>query len=109
MSKGQTMTTQSNNKPVKTLRDGTLKASIWLNEYEERIFYTVSFARSYKKSDGTFADAHTYTNADLLRLARLSERAHEAIREMSLIDRQIDQMRDEITDAPRNPDMAGAS
>ena len=67
---------QSKNKPLKTLRDGALKASIWLNEHEDRCFYAVTFSRSYKKADGTFADAQSYAGAELLKLSKLAENAY---------------------------------
>ena len=100
---------QTKNKPVKTLRDGGLKASIWLNEYEDRVFYTVTFARSYKKPDNSFADAHNYTSTDLLRLAKLAERAHEAIREMSAIEGWMAKSADTAAENAYAADAAGGA
>ena len=42
------MTTQSNNSlngPIETLRDGSLKATIWSNIGEKGTFYTVDFSQ----------------------------------------------------------------
>lgn len=97
--------TKANNKPIRTFRDGALKASIWLNEHEERVFYTVSFSRSFKKENGEYSDAYSYSGADLLRLAQLAERAHAEILSMSALDREIDLMRDDI----RQVEPAGAA
>jgi len=78
--------TTTNNKPVLTISDGALKASIWRNEAEKGAFYSVTFARRYKRADGNFADTHSYSGAELLRLAKLAERAYEnahALREQA--------------------------
>lgn len=78
--------TTGNNKPVLTLSDGALKAAIWRNESENGAFYAVTFSRRYKKSEGEFADAYSFSGSELLRLSKLAERAYEqaqALREQA--------------------------
>jgi len=41
------MTNSTKQPPVKTLRDGTIKAAIWRNESENGPFFAVTFARTY--------------------------------------------------------------
>lgn len=82
--------TTTNNKPAQrpamTVTDGALKAAIWRNESENGAFYSVTFSRSYKNSDGGYADAHSYSGSELLRLSKLADRAYEhaqALREQA--------------------------
>ncbi len=42
----------SNNKPEVTLRDGSIKATIWKNEGENGVFFSVEFARTYSDDSG---------------------------------------------------------
>lgn len=67
---------QSQNKPVKTLRDGALKATIWKNESENGAFYSVTLARTYKRGDGSYGDSSSFTGADLLKITQLANRAY---------------------------------
>ncbi|MEZ5896967.1 MAG: hypothetical protein R3C51_11275 [Parvularculaceae bacterium] len=68
--------TNTNNKPVKTLRDGALKASIWKNESESGAFYSVTIARIYKRKDGSYADSNSFSGTDLLKITQLASRAY---------------------------------
>ena len=74
------MKTQFNNKPIKTLRDGSLKAVIWENQREGKIYRTVDLNRTYKdKSDSQLKDISNYTGSELLRIARLANQAYDAL------------------------------
>ncbi len=70
------MINQSNNKPVHTIRDGALKASIWRNGKEGSLFYSVTISRTYKREDGSYADANSFTGTDLLKITQLASRAY---------------------------------
>lgn len=75
------MTTAKNKnsaqKPAITLRDGAIKAAIWRNEKEDGAFYSVTFSRTYKNGEGKYADANSFSGAELLRLAQLATKAYE--------------------------------
>ena len=58
-----------------------MKASIWKNEGTNGAFYSVTFTNAYKKDDG-YHDTDSYQNTDCLRLARLAEKAYDAINEL---------------------------
>ena len=81
------MTKVANNRPVKTLRDGAIKASIWKNEGEKGAFFNVTFARTYKDEQGNLHDTESFSGAQLLRLARLAEQAYSATGELSKAER----------------------
>lgn len=82
------MTQMNTNKPVHTLRDGALKANIWRNESKNGTpYYSVSLSRSYKRSDGTYADSTSFSGLDLLKISRLAEQAASHIPVIRDIDR----------------------
>jgi hypothetical protein len=72
-----TTSTETKQRPVETIRDGAIKASIWKNESENGAFHGVTFARTYKDSKGELQDTNSYSGAQLLRLARLAQKAYD--------------------------------
>lgn len=64
------------NRPAETLREGTLKATIWRNESESGPFHTVSLARTYKDGEGELRDSASFRAKDMLPLAELTRQAH---------------------------------
>ena len=71
------MSTKETNKPALTVTDGALRAAIWRNKSERGDFYSVTFSRRYKRSEGEYANATSFSGAELLRLARLAEIAYQ--------------------------------
>ena len=71
------MSTETN-KPVKTLRDGNIKAIIWRNESDKGPFYNVQFLRSYKAGDGDWREANSFSNGEILKVAKLADKAYDA-------------------------------
>jgi len=72
------MTTQAN-QPVDTIRDASLKATIWKNKTEKGIFYSVNLTRSYKGEDGNWNETDSFSGSELLRIARLADIAYSEI------------------------------
>ena len=70
------------NPPIERLRLGLINASIWERETENGLFYSVSFERRYKDSDGNWQSTHSYNADDLLTLAKLADQAHSRIAEL---------------------------
>ena len=65
--------------PVHRLNDGLISASIWQQQSEDgSTRYNVTFARAYLKDD-EWQTAYSYSQTELLRLARLSEAAYDWI------------------------------
>ena len=65
--------------PIRKLKDGLITATIWKNEIETGKFrYSVTFARAYLK-DEQWHEAYSFSGAELLKLARLSKSAYDAI------------------------------
>ena len=74
------------NQPLQTLRDGTLKATIWRNATEKGFHYSVQLNRIYEDKEGTLQNTDRFSGSELLRIARLAQIAYDEI----LIHRQED-------------------
>ncbi|MDH7501627.1 MAG: hypothetical protein QHJ82_02790 [Verrucomicrobiota bacterium] len=72
-----------NNKPVHSVRIGTVKAAIWENRSGDATWYNVTVSRSYKDGD-QWKNAETFGRDDLLALAKVVDLAHTWI-----CDRQV--------------------
>jgi len=66
-------------RPVHTIRYGTVRAAIWKREVDlgnnSRPMYSVTFSRLYKNGD-TWKDSGSFGPDDLLTLAKLANDAH---------------------------------
>jgi hypothetical protein len=73
----------SSNKPALTLRDGAIKATIWANDKQDGgTRYSVELSRSYTDSEGKWHATNSFSNGELLRVARLAGKAYDAIGEL---------------------------
>lgn len=71
---------QNANKPVATLRDGAIKATIWGNLSDNgRVRYSIDISRSYTDDQGAWHDTHYFGRNELLRVARLAGKAFDEI------------------------------
>lgn len=86
--KNQRNETPSNNAPVATRRIGSVRGSIWAREGNHGPIYSVSFDRSYIKSDKTWGHSHNFDRDDLLVLAKVSDWCHTWIVRRIEEDRQ---------------------
>lgn len=73
------MNTQTTNKPVQTLRDGSLSATIWKNPTDKGFRYSVNLSRVYTDEQGTLRDSDRFTGSELLRIARLAQTAYDKV------------------------------
>ena len=65
--------------PVKSLRLGRVKAAVWQNESDNKKFFNVTFARTYRDEAGNFHDTDSFGRDDLPLLAKLADQAHTFI------------------------------
>ncbi|MCG8604367.1 hypothetical protein MJD09_05125 [bacterium] len=72
------MTTDTN-KPADTLRDGSVRATIWPNQTEKGTFHSVTLDRTYTDADGNVKNTHSFSGADLLKVSRLAEQAYDRV------------------------------
>jgi hypothetical protein len=83
-------TTTPTNRPIATLRDGSLKASVWGNPGESGVRYNVDLVRSYTDEQGAWRDTRSLSGGELLRAARLLERAYERVLDLRAADKPAD-------------------
>jgi hypothetical protein len=73
------------NRPVHTIRYGTIQATIWRNIVDNgnasRPMYSVTFSRSYKEGE-RWKDSASFGADDLLTLAKAANDAHTHIHEL---------------------------
>lgn len=67
------------NRPVETLRDGNLKATVWENTRDEKLMHSVQFRRSYRDQEGQYRDTDSFSGNDLLRLSRLADQSYDVL------------------------------
>lgn len=84
------MSKQTKQRPVETLRDGAIKAAIWKNESENGAFFAVTFARTYKNGGGDLKDTDSFSGSQLLRLARLADKAYDRAAKLTKAARATD-------------------
>ena len=84
------MSNATKQRPVETLRDGAVKAAIWKNEGENGTFFNVTFARTYKNGDGNLHDTDSFSGTQLLKLARLADKAYDRTAELAKAEKSDD-------------------
>lgn len=77
-------------KPVSTIRDGSLKATVWRNKGEKGDFHSVRFTRTWRDDQGTFHDSDSFSGTELLRLAHLAAKAYDQLASLRETDAGID-------------------
>ena len=79
---------QAPKRPVDTIPDGNLKATIWRNEAESGPFYATEFSRTYKDREGNYRDSRSFVGSDLLKLSELAREAYTRTSELRREDRE---------------------
>ena len=69
----------TNNKPVNTLRRGSIKATIWENTSEKGPFFATTFSRPFKDQFGEWRNGTSFGLNDLEALLTLAREAKEWI------------------------------
>lgn len=70
----------ANQRPIETVRIGTVKAAIWENRKDgERARYNVTFSKRYRDAEGQWKTTHSFGRNDLLVLAKVADQAHSQI------------------------------
>ena len=77
----------ANNKPIDTLRDGGLKATVWKNTTQKGDFYNVKLSQLYRDQDGNYKDGESFNSIELLRVAHLTKKTYDRISELRKQDR----------------------
>ncbi|RNC82803.1 MAG: hypothetical protein ED559_13845 [Phycisphaera sp.] len=83
------------NKPLDTIRDGSLKATIWKNPGKDGKLphYSVDLTWSYKDEAGIWKDTNSFSFFELLRIGCLAEISYNEV----LIHRAKDRAESEVS------------
>ena len=65
----------TNNKPIREIRMGSIKASIWENKNDKGVWHNVSLSRIYKDGD-EWKRSENFGRDDLLTVAKVADLAH---------------------------------
>ena len=60
-------------------RDGLVEVAVWERETEKGPAYNTERSRSYRDDDGKWKKTHSIPERDLLKAARLDQKAYESI------------------------------
>lgn len=67
------------NKPIGEFQIGWLRATIWENAKSGQPRFNVCIKRMYKDKDGNWQDTSSYSEDDLMNVAKLAELAQDRI------------------------------
>lgn len=76
----------ANNHPFKRISTFGLSAAIWRNEDDGKVSYSVTFQRSWIDGQGKWANSLSFREADLPRLAFLTQQAATLLLELRATD-----------------------
>jgi len=76
---------EENNRPVREIRIGAVKASIWKNEAKNGgSYYSASFHTLYRDEEGSWRRSSSFGRDDLLLLAKVADQVHSFMLEMTM-------------------------
>ncbi len=73
---------QDANRPVAKHRDGAVEVAIWRRETDNGPVFNTERSRSYRDQEGNWQSTSVIPERDLLKAARLDQRAYESIQQM---------------------------
>ena len=74
-----TTSTDTTKKPVFTYRIGSLSATIWPNQANDKTYYRTEIVRRYQDKSGNWQTSSSFGHDELLNVAKLAERAEEYV------------------------------
>ena len=70
---------EEDKRPKLRHRDGLVEVAIWEKQTEKGSVYNTERTRSYRDDNGAWRKSHSIPERDLLKAARLDEKAYESI------------------------------
>ena len=72
-----------------------MRCAIWKNESENGPFHSVTFARTFTNGKDELQDSDSFSGSQLLRLARLAEKAYDRSAKLTRAAREADETDEE--------------
>lgn len=85
--------------PAHKIRIGNLSATIWRNNSDKGVWYSVNPSRSYKKGDDAWRETDSLGFDDLLTMVKLLDQAHSWIARQVQADSKARKARQEANTA----------
>ncbi|MEM1159361.1 MAG: hypothetical protein AAGJ28_00370 [Pseudomonadota bacterium] len=79
--------TDQKKEPVARHADGRLQTAVWENPGQHGPIYNTTITYSYQDKDGTWKDTTSIPSQELLKVARLADKAYGTIRDLKDRDR----------------------
>ncbi|MDF1871988.1 hypothetical protein [Vannielia sp.] len=92
------------NRPIDKHRDGAIEVAIWRRETEKGFVFNTERTRSYLDQDGNWQKTNVIPERDLLKAARLDEKAYETIQNLRERERDEAQTRSPSRKRQRSQD-----
>lgn len=73
---------QNSNRPVEKHRDGSIEVAIWRRETDNGPVFNTERNRSYRDQEGNWQRTNVIPERDLLKAARLDQKAYETIQQL---------------------------
>lgn len=70
---------EEDRRPKVRHRDGLVEVAIWEKDTDEGLVYNTERTRSYRDEEGKWKKTHSIPERDLLKAARLDQKAYESI------------------------------
>ncbi len=70
-----------NNRPAGKINLYPVSAAIWRKETDKGVFYSVTFEKTYKDSSGKWQSTSSFSESDLLLVAKAANLAHDEIQD----------------------------
>ncbi len=91
-------------RPMHKHRDGALEVAIWRRETEKGPVFNTERTRSYRDENGNWQKTNVVPERDLLRAARLDQKAYETIQSQREKEREAYVKEQSRPRRSRNPD-----
>ena len=69
-------------KPAAKINLYPVSAAIWRKETDKSVLYSVTFEKSYKDSSGKWQSSSSFSESELLLVAKAANLAHDEIQEL---------------------------
>ena len=70
------------NQPVAKHRDGAVETAVWRRDTDKGPVFNTERTRSYQDKEGNWQKTHAIPERDLLKAARLDQKAYESIQQL---------------------------
>ncbi|MEO1151121.1 MAG: hypothetical protein AAFW83_09055 [Pseudomonadota bacterium] len=94
--------TAPNNGPVRTLRDGPLSSSVFMNKSEDKQFPTATISRNWQDQDGNWHSSNSFSESQLKRVSDLALNTRDVMVGLRHDQALVNEVQEQATAQPDN-------